>query len=279
VPRLNDSVSFPNTKTPGAGKTFEDFFEFTLPTAEYITASMSISSPSMVQIPAGEGTLTLSTWTSGVSPSIPLGSVIEQVVSAPSLGGQTAVVGTFTPFGDYELAGTYFVEVAGTSGAGSLKLAVDGHVTTLAAVPEPSTRAMLGIGFAGGVSISSASSPRHSASTQPRCQVATVLESLALADRRDQRRGNCRADARDGRQSTSVLILFRPANELGVKGGDPSIEFGPLGARVGDQRDHPRAQSRPALLIHQHGQELLKLPLALGHNDSALQKDRAQLID
>jgi hypothetical protein len=147
---LNDSVSFPNTKTPGAGKTFEDFFEFTLPTAEYITASMSISGPSMDQIPAGEGTLTLSTWTSGGSPSIPLGSVIEQaMVSAPSLGGQTAVVGTFTPFGDYELAGTYFVEVAGTSGAGSLKLAVDGNVTTLAAVPEPSTWAMLGIGFAG----------------------------------------------------------------------------------------------------------------------------------
>ena len=42
---LNDSVSFPNTKTPGSGKTFEDFFEFTLPTAEYITASMSISGP------------------------------------------------------------------------------------------------------------------------------------------------------------------------------------------------------------------------------------------
>jgi hypothetical protein len=147
---LNDSVSFPDTKTPGSGKMFEDFFEFTLPTAEYITASMSISGPSMDQIPAGEGTLTLSTWTSGVSPSVPLGSVIEQaMVSAPSLGGQTAVVGTFTPFGDYELAGTYFVEVAGTSGAGSLKLAVDGNVTTLAAVPEPSTWAMLGIGFAG----------------------------------------------------------------------------------------------------------------------------------
>jgi hypothetical protein len=148
---LNDSVSFPNTKTPGSGKTFEDFFEFMLPTAEYITASMSISGPSMDQIPAGEGTLTLSTWTStsGVSPFIPLGSVIEQaMVSPPSLGGQTAVVGSFTPFGDYELAGTYFVEVSGTSGLGSLKLAVDGNVTTLA-VPEPSTWAMFGIGFAG----------------------------------------------------------------------------------------------------------------------------------
>jgi hypothetical protein len=149
---LNDSVSFPSTKTPGAGQTFQDFFEFTLPTAEYITASMSLSGPISDQIPAGMGQLILSTWTStsGVSPFIPLGSVIEQAtVSAPSLGGQTAVVGSFTPFGDYEQAGTYFVEVSGTSGIGALRLAVDGNVTTLAAVPEPSTWAMLGIGFAG----------------------------------------------------------------------------------------------------------------------------------
>src|ERR1700761_1667250 len=147
---LNDSVSFPNTKTPGSGKMFEDFFEFTLPTAEYITASMSISGPVADQIPAGKGTLALSSWTStsSASPFIPLGSIIEQsMVSAPSLGGQTAVVGTFTSFGDYELAGTYFVEVSGTSGLGALKLAVDGNVTSLAAVPEPSTWAMFGIGF------------------------------------------------------------------------------------------------------------------------------------
>jgi hypothetical protein len=149
---LNDSVSFPNTKTPGAGKTFEDFFEFTLPTAEYITASMSISGPISDQIPAGKGLLTLSTWTStsGVSPFIPLGNVIEEAtVSAPSLGGQSAVVGSATPFGDYEPAGSYFVEVSGTSGLGGLRLAIDGNVTTVAGVPEPSTWAMFGIGFAG----------------------------------------------------------------------------------------------------------------------------------
>jgi hypothetical protein len=32
------------------------------------------------------------------------------------------------------------------------------------------------------------------------------------------------------------------------------------------------------LLVHQDGQELLQLTLALGRHDSALQKDRAQLI-
>jgi hypothetical protein len=46
------------------------------------------------------------------------------------------------------MAGTYFVEVAGTSGLGSLKLAIDGNVTTLA-VPESSTWAMMLAGFAG----------------------------------------------------------------------------------------------------------------------------------
>src|ERR1700734_3420197 len=146
---LNDSVSFPNTKTPGSGKTFEDFFEFTLPTAEYITASMSISGPISDQIPLGTGDLVLSSWTStsSASPFVPLGSLIEEAaVSAPSKGGQTAVVGTFTPFGDYELAGSYFVEVSGTSGAGALNLAVDGNVTALS-TPEPSTWAMFGIGF------------------------------------------------------------------------------------------------------------------------------------
>ncbi|HWY80926.1 MAG TPA: PEP-CTERM sorting domain-containing protein [Roseiarcus sp.] len=147
-PILNDSVSFPSTKTPGAGQTFQDFFEFTLPTAEYITASMSLSGPIPDQIPAGTGELTLSTWTSTMG-GIPLGSVIEQAtVSAPSLGGESAVVGSATPFGDFEQAGTYFVEVSGTSGLGSLRLAIDGNVTTLA-VPEPSTWAMFGIGFAG----------------------------------------------------------------------------------------------------------------------------------
>jgi hypothetical protein len=149
---LNDSVSFPTTKTPGSGKKFEDFFEFTLPAAEYITASMSISGPVSDQIPAGKGQLNLYTWTSTSSsaPFIPMGTLIEQaMVSAPSLGGETAVVGSFPPFGDYEQAGSYFVEVSGTSGLGSLKLAVDGNVTAVAGVPEPSTWAMFGIGFAG----------------------------------------------------------------------------------------------------------------------------------
>jgi PEP-CTERM motif len=145
---LNDSVSFPSTKTPGSNSMFEDYFEFTLPTAEYVTASMSISGPVSDQIPTGK--LTLSTWTSPDSAPTPFGTVIEQVaVSAPSKGGQFAVVGSETPFGDYEQAGKYFVEVSGTSGLGTLTLAIDGNVTTLAAVPEPSTWAMLGIGFVG----------------------------------------------------------------------------------------------------------------------------------
>src|SRR5271157_199353 len=82
--------------------------------------------------------------------------------------------------------------------------------------------------------------------------------------------------ARDRRQPAGVLVLLRPANEFAVKGGDPTVELGPLGARVGNQQDHPWAQSRSALLVHERNEELLELALALGGDDSALQKDRAQ---
>jgi hypothetical protein len=71
---------------PGSGKTFEDFFELTLPTAEYI-------SPRRPD-PRRQGELILSTWTSTSSsaPFIPSGTLIEQdTVFAASLGGQTAV--------------------------------------------------------------------------------------------------------------------------------------------------------------------------------------------
>jgi hypothetical protein len=112
---------------------------------------MSISGPTVDQIPAGTGQLILSTWTStgASSPFIPAGDVIQKAtVSPPADGGQDAVVGTFTSSGDWEPAGSYFVEVTGVSGGGSLKLAIDGNVTAIAA-PELSTWAMLGIGFAG----------------------------------------------------------------------------------------------------------------------------------
>jgi hypothetical protein len=153
-PVLNDSVSLPNTsttKTAGAGESFWDYYEFTLPRAEFVSASMSISGPTVDQILTGEGELILSTWTStgASSPFIPAGTPIQKaIVSPPADGGQDAVVGTFTASGDWEKAGSYFVEVTGVSGGGSLKLAIDGNVTAVPA-PELSTWAMLGISFAG----------------------------------------------------------------------------------------------------------------------------------
>src|SRR5271163_858650 len=124
---LDDSVSLPSTKTPGSNKSFIYFFEFTLPISEYVSASMSISGPIADQIPKNDGTLTLADWTNtGVAPPhIPSGATIEDVtISPPSKGGQDAVVGSMTPLGDLEPAGKYFVEIAGTSGGGSLLLAV-----------------------------------------------------------------------------------------------------------------------------------------------------------
>jgi hypothetical protein len=70
-----------------------------------------------------------------------------------------------------------------------------------------------------------------------------------------------------------------PADKLGVEGRDPSVELSPLRASVCDERDHPRAQSSSSLFVHQYGQKLLKLPLALRDHQSALQQNDAQLID
>ena len=44
---LDASVSFPSTKTPGSGKLFADYFEFTLPVGEFVSASVSLSGPTI----------------------------------------------------------------------------------------------------------------------------------------------------------------------------------------------------------------------------------------
>src|ERR1700691_3674507 len=119
--------------------------------------------------------------------------------------------------------------------------------------------------------------PRNQA--QPCGEIATVVEALRLTDSGNERRCDNRAEARDRRQPTGLFVLLRPANELSIKGCDPSIELRPLRAGVLDEQDHAWAQSRSAPLIHQHGQELLELPLALRRDHSSLQQNGAQLID
>ncbi len=48
---------------------------------------------------------------------------------------------------------------------------------------------------------------------------------------------------------------------------------------VGDQHPYPRAQTSAFRLFHQHDEILFEFALALGYNNPALQKDRAQLVD
>lgn len=140
---LNESLSLPAQDTPGSGIDFAEFFEFSLPTSELVTLSMTDSATGSEQIIGG--VLSLNTWTSttGVSPFIPLGSLIESASVASASGGQSASVAP-----DVLAAGSYFAEVSGTSGASPLHIAVDGTVTATTPVPETSTWAMLGLGFA-----------------------------------------------------------------------------------------------------------------------------------
>jgi hypothetical protein len=140
---LNESIALPAESTPGAGGAFAQFFEFTLPTQETVTVSMSDSAIGAERITGG--VLALNDFTStGPAPLfIPSGALIESSPILNTLGGQEATV---TP--DVLAAGAYFTEISGVSGASPIKIAVDGTVTATT-VPEASTWAMmlLGVGF------------------------------------------------------------------------------------------------------------------------------------
>jgi hypothetical protein len=139
---LNQSEALPAESTPGQGIAFAQFFEFSLPTRETITVSMSDSGVGALAVIGG--LLSLNTHVStGPGPLfIPAGALIESSPIVNVVGGQEATV---TP--DVLAAGDYFAEVNGISGASRIKLAIDGTVTGIT-VPEPSTWVMLGLGLA-----------------------------------------------------------------------------------------------------------------------------------
>jgi hypothetical protein len=142
---LNQSVALPAEATPGSGVSFAQFFEFSLPTTETVSASVSDSGFGPLKVVGG--VLDLNDHTStGVGPLfIPAGALIDSTPFTNTIGGQEATVGP-----DILTAGNYFVDVTGTSGASPIKLELDGTVTGVAATPEISTWAMLllGLGFA-----------------------------------------------------------------------------------------------------------------------------------
>ena len=139
---LNESKALPAEATPGSGQSFAQFFEFTLPTTESITASVSDSGTGSLAVIGGVLNLNFHT-TTGVGPLfIPAGALIDSSPFVNTPGGQEATVGP-----DILHAGSYFVDVTGTSGSSPIHLAIDGTVTGLA-TPELSTWTMLGVGFA-----------------------------------------------------------------------------------------------------------------------------------
>jgi hypothetical protein len=140
---LNESLALPAEDTPGSSIGFAQFFEFTLPTAETVTASVSDSGIGNEAIVGGVLSLNNHTSTGSGPLFIPAGALIDSTAFLSTIGGQTATVGP-----DFLSAGAYFVEVTGTSGSSPIHLAIDGTVTATEAVPEPSTWAMMGVGFA-----------------------------------------------------------------------------------------------------------------------------------
>jgi hypothetical protein len=138
---LNESLALPAEDTPGSGIGFEQFFEFTLPVAETVTVSMSDSATGGGRIVGGVLSLNDFTSSAPVSPFQPIGALIESSPVNNVLGGQEATVSP-----DVLTAGSYFAELSGVSGALPIHIAVDGTITAVS-TPEPSTWAMLAIGF------------------------------------------------------------------------------------------------------------------------------------
>jgi hypothetical protein len=139
---FNQSLALPAQDTPGSGIAFAEFFEFTLPVTETVTVSMSDSATGGGRIIGG--VLSLNDFTSSalVSPFQPMGALIESSALNNVLGGQEATVSP-----DVLTAGSYFAELSGVSGGSPIHIAVDGTITALS-TPEPSTWAMLLLGFA-----------------------------------------------------------------------------------------------------------------------------------
>ena len=90
---------------------------------------------------------------------------------------------------------------------------------------------------------------------EPRGEIAPAVEAFRPTDGGDK--GGCgSAGRRVGLKSAGEPLRSQsPSGRSGVERRDPSIEFRPLRASVGDEHDHPRAQSRCALRIQRHGQE------------------------
>lgn len=159
---LNQSVALPAEATPGSGAAFDQYFEFTLPTRETVTVSMSDSAIGDERIVGG--LLSLNDWTStGPAPLfIPAGALIESSAIGDTPGGQESTVAP-----DALKAGAYFAEISGVSGLSSIKIAVDGTATATV-VPEPSTWALLALGF--GVLSIAAGMRRRARQGEPACR-------------------------------------------------------------------------------------------------------------
>ena len=140
---FNQSLALPAEDTPGSGIGFEQYFEFTLPTKEVVTLSVSDSAIGAQRIVGGVLGLNHFTSEAPTSPFQPIGALIDSDAITNVLGGQEATVEP-----NILSAGAYFAEVSGVSGSSPIHIAIDGTVTAVS-TPEPSTWAMLVVGFIG----------------------------------------------------------------------------------------------------------------------------------
>jgi hypothetical protein len=86
------------------------------------------------------------------------------------------------------------------------------------------------------------------------------------------------------RQSSHLAFSTRKHHQTisltcAVEGGDALAQFASMRASVVDEPAHPLAQSGSAPFVQQDGEMIREVTFTLGNDDSALQKNRLQLVD
>src|SRR6185437_8697623 len=105
---------------------------------------------------------------------------------------------------------------------------------------------------------------------EPGSQVSSTRKALAMADRRNQRRGVQHADPRYRPQAMRGLVVACPFRKLLVEFRNATVQLAPLRPHVLDQHAHSLTES---LNLSAHFRELsFEFASALRNYDAALKQ-------
>src|SRR6266849_2386619 len=112
---------------------------------------------------------------------------------------------------------------------------------------------------------------------QPGGEIAPLLETGAVADRRHHRTRDDRADTRNAHEPLAALVLLCHRFDLVRHGGNAFVQSAPVLDQLADEIDHSWRQ-RVGIRAQNFRQRLAQWHEALPHGDAALKQKAADLI-